>query len=84
SRFLRSLNRLVDSSDDHKPLALVYMKSFGPNEVTLTVKDGKAKVSAEHEGEHSTTSGKEYNYRKFTKEINLPQGMSKDEVTYSL
>ncbi|NXY48953.1 ODFP1 protein, partial [Ceuthmochares aereus] len=80
----RSLNRLMDSSDDHVPLALLDMKGFDPKEVTLTVKDGKVKVSAEHEEEQSTTSGKEYNYRKFTKEINLPQGVSEDEVTYSL
>ncbi|NXS69596.1 ODFP1 protein, partial [Pandion haliaetus] len=80
----RRLNRMLNSSHDHKLLALVDVKGFDPKEVTVTVKDGKVKVLAEHEEEHTTARGKEYNYRNITKEIILPPGVSKDEVTYSL
>ncbi|XP_074754155.1 outer dense fiber protein 1 [Athene noctua] len=80
----RRLNRLSNFSHDNKLLALMDMKGFDPKEVTVTVKDGKVKVLAEHREEHATAEGKEYNYRSTMKEISLPPGVSKDEVTYSL
>lgn len=80
----RRLNRMLNSSHDHKLFALMDVKGFDPKEVTVTVKDGKVKVLAEHEEEHTTARGKEYNYRNITKEISLPPGVSEDEVTYSL
>ncbi|KAK4826576.1 hypothetical protein QYF61_010211 [Mycteria americana] len=80
----RRLNRMLNSSHDHKLLALMDVEGFDPKEVTVTVKDGKVKVLAEHEEEHTTARGKEYNYKNFTKEISLPPGVSEDEVTYSL
>uniref|UniRef100_A0A663N4S4 Outer dense fiber protein 1 n=1 Tax=Athene cunicularia TaxID=194338 RepID=A0A663N4S4_ATHCN len=84
SSMQRRLNRLSNFSHDNKLLALMDMKGFDPKEVTVTVKDGKVKVLAEHREEHATAEGKEYNYRSTTKEISLPPGVSKDEVTYSL
>ncbi|NXF68787.1 ODFP1 protein, partial [Ciccaba nigrolineata] len=80
----RRLNRLSNFSHDNKLLALMNMKGFDPKEVVVTVKDGKVKVLAEHKEEHATAEGKEYNYRSIMKEISLPLGVSKDEVTYSL
>ncbi|GAB0181905.1 outer dense fiber protein 1 [Grus japonensis] len=80
----RRLNRMLNSSHDHKLLALMDVEGFDPKEVTVTVKDGKVKVSAEHEEEHTTAGGKEYNYRNITREISLPPRVSEDEVTYSL
>ncbi|NWS69028.1 ODFP1 protein, partial [Crotophaga sulcirostris] len=80
----RRLNRLLDSSDDHEILALVDVQGFDPKEITVTVKDGKVKVTAEHKEEHSTKRGKECNYRKMMKEISLPQGVSGDKVSYLL
>ncbi|NXN75226.1 ODFP1 protein, partial [Himantopus himantopus] len=80
----RRLNRMLNSSHDHKLLALVDVEGFVPKEVTVTVKDGKVKVLAEHKEEHTTTRGKVYNYKNITKEISLPPGVSEDEVTYSL
>ncbi|NXQ98711.1 ODFP1 protein, partial [Sagittarius serpentarius] len=80
----RRRNRLLNSSHNHKLLALMDVKGFDPKEVTVTVKDGKVKVLAEHEEEHTTARGKEYNYRNIRKEISLPPGVSEDEVTCSL
>ncbi|KGL98698.1 Outer dense fiber protein 1, partial [Charadrius vociferus] len=80
----RRLNRMWNSSHDHKLLGLVDVEGFVPKEVTVTVKDGKVKVLAEHEEEHTTTRGKVYNYKNITKEISLPPGIREDEVTYSL
>ncbi|PKU34599.1 outer dense fiber protein 1 [Limosa lapponica baueri] len=80
----RRLNRVLDSSCDDKLLALVDVEGFVPEEVTVTVKDGKVKVLAEHEEERTTTRGKVYNYKNIKKEISLPPGVSEDEVTYSL
>ncbi|NXN19188.1 ODFP1 protein, partial [Indicator maculatus] len=80
----RRLNRMLNSSQDHKLLALVDVKDFDPQKITVSVKGGKVKVLAECEEERTTTRGKEYNYRKFTKEISLPPGVSEDKVTYSL
>ncbi|NXW46848.1 ODFP1 protein, partial [Nyctiprogne leucopyga] len=80
----RRHNWILNSCHDHRLLALVDVKGFDPKEVTVTVKDRKVKVLAEHEEEHATARGKEYNYRNMTKEIILPPGVSEDEVTYSL
>ncbi|NXJ64169.1 ODFP1 protein, partial [Rostratula benghalensis] len=80
----RRFNRELDSSHDNKLLALVDVEGFVPEEVTVTVKDGKVKVLAEHEEERTTTRGKVYNYKNIQKEISLPPGVSEDEVTYSL
>ncbi|NWU94414.1 ODFP1 protein, partial [Upupa epops] len=65
-------------------LASMDLEGFDPKEITVTVKDGRVKVLAEHEEEHTTASGKEYNYQKMMKEISLPPGVREDEVTYSL
>ncbi|NXL09050.1 ODFP1 protein, partial [Mesembrinibis cayennensis] len=78
------LNRMLNSSHDRKLLALMDVEGFDPKEVTVTVKDGKVKVLAEHKEEHTTARGKEYNYKNIVKEISLPPGVSEDEVTYSL
>ncbi|NXU57918.1 ODFP1 protein, partial [Turnix velox] len=80
----RRLSRILDSSHDDNLLALVDVEGFVPREITVTVKDGKVKILAEHEEEHTTARGKEYNYKKIKKEISLPSGVSEDEVTYSL
>ncbi|NXP11926.1 ODFP1 protein, partial [Thinocorus orbignyianus] len=80
----RRLNRVLDSSHDDKLLALVDVEGFVPEEVTVTVRDRKVKVLAEHEEEHTTTRGKVYNYKNIQKEISLPPGVREDEVTYSL
>ncbi|KFQ58752.1 Outer dense fiber protein 1, partial [Pelecanus crispus] len=80
----RRLNRMMNSSRDHKLLALMVVEGFDPKEVTVTVKDGKVKVLAEHKEERTTSRGKEYNYRNIMKEISLPPGLREDEVTYSL
>ncbi|NXD79832.1 ODFP1 protein, partial [Halcyon senegalensis] len=80
----RRRNRMLNASHDHKLLALMDVKGFNPKDVTVTVKDGKVKVLAEHEEERTTAKGKEYNYRNITREISLPPGVSEDEVTYPL
>ncbi|NXV71325.1 ODFP1 protein, partial [Atlantisia rogersi] len=80
----RRLNRMMNSSHDRRLLALMDVEGFDPKEVTVTVKDGKVKVLAEHEEERTTARGKEYSYRNITREISLPPGVSEDEVTYSL
>ncbi|XP_056186432.1 outer dense fiber protein 1 [Falco biarmicus] len=84
SRMRRSLNGMSNSSHDHKFLALMDVKDFDSKEVTVTVRDGKVKVLAEHKEERTTARAKEYNYRSITKEISLPPGVREDEVTYSL
>jgi len=83
-RMQRRLNRMLHPSHDHRLLSLMDMTAFDPKEVTVTVKDGKVTVLAEHEEEYTTTRGKEYNYRNITKEISLLPGVGEDEVTYSL
>ncbi|NXC76053.1 ODFP1 protein, partial [Anhinga anhinga] len=80
----RRLNRMLSASHDHKLLALMDVGGFDPKEVTVTVKDRKVKVLAEHKEEHTTARGKTYNYKNIMKEISLPPGVSEDEVTYSL
>ncbi|XP_062426434.1 outer dense fiber protein 1 [Rhea pennata] len=80
----RRLNKMLNSAHDHKLLALMDVKGFEPDEVTVKVKDGKVKVLAEHEEEYSTVRGKEYNYKNIRKEINLPPGVDEDEVMYSV
>ncbi|XP_025922530.1 outer dense fiber protein 1 [Apteryx mantelli] len=84
ARTQRRLNKMLNSSHDHKLLALMDVKGFDPDEVTVKVKDGKVKVLAEHEEEYSTIRGKEYNYKNIRKEINLPPGVDEDEVMYSV
>ncbi|CAM5089089.1 unnamed protein product [Eretmochelys imbricata] len=80
----RRVNRMLNSRHDHKLLALMDVKGFDPEEVTVKVKDGKVKVSAEHEEEHRTLRGKEYNYTNLTKEISLPPGVHEEEVMYTV
>lgn len=80
----KRLRRLCKCSHDHELLALIDVEGFDPNDVIVMVKDRKVKVLAEHEEEHTTARGKEYNYRNITKQISLPLGVSEDEVTYSL
>ncbi|KFP69854.1 Outer dense fiber protein 1, partial [Acanthisitta chloris] len=83
---MQRLGRMLNSSHNQNQniLALVNVKDFHPKEVTVTVKDGKVKVLAEHKEEHSTSVTKTCNYRKFIKEFSLPPGVSEDQVTYSL
>ncbi|XP_019375899.1 PREDICTED: outer dense fiber protein 1 [Gavialis gangeticus] len=80
----RRINRMLSSCHDHKLLALMDVKGFDPEEVTVKVKDGKVKLLAEHEEEYRTLRGKEYNYKNITKEINLPPGVDEDEVMYTV
>ncbi|NXJ96549.1 ODFP1 protein, partial [Corythaixoides concolor] len=80
----RRLNRMSDSSHDHQILSLIDMEGFDPKEITVTVKDGKVKVLAEHSEELTTARGKDYTYKKLTKEISLPPGLSEDKVIWSL
>ncbi|OPJ83730.1 outer dense fiber protein 1 [Patagioenas fasciata] len=80
----KRLRRLCKCSHDHELLALIDVEGFDPNDIIVMVKDRKVKVLAEHEEEHTTARGKEYNYRNITKQISLPPGVSEDEVTYSL
>ncbi|NXC21306.1 ODFP1 protein, partial [Corythaeola cristata] len=80
----RRLNRITDSSHDHQLLDLIDMEGFDPKEITVTVKDGKVKVLAEHGEERTTARGKEYTYKNLTKEISLPVGLSEDQVTWLL
>ncbi|NXR08647.1 ODFP1 protein, partial [Semnornis frantzii] len=78
---------MLDYPQDHELLASVDMKDFDPKKVTVSAEGGKVKVSAEQEEEHTTTREKEYSYKhykQFPKEISLPQGVSEDQVTYSL
>ncbi|KFP90619.1 Outer dense fiber protein 1, partial [Apaloderma vittatum] len=80
----RRLSKVFNSSHDDKLLGLTDVKGFDPEEVTVTVKDGKVKVLAQHEEERTTIRGKEYKYRNIVKEVSLPLGVSEDEVTCSL
>ncbi|XP_015711645.1 uncharacterized protein LOC107310467 [Coturnix japonica] len=80
----RKLNRLCNASQERKVLAVMDVKGFDPEEVTVTVKDRKVQVLAEREEAHTSTRRKEYNYKKYKKEITLPPGVSEDEVMYSL
>ncbi|NXI74788.1 ODFP1 protein, partial [Anseranas semipalmata] len=80
----RRSNRMLNASQDHNVLAVMDVKGFDPEEVTVKVKDRKVQVLAEHEEMHSTAGGKEYNYKNIRKEITLPPGVSEDEVIYSL
>uniref|UniRef100_A0A8C9LFL3 Outer dense fiber protein 1 n=1 Tax=Pavo cristatus TaxID=9049 RepID=A0A8C9LFL3_PAVCR len=80
----RKLNRMCNASQDRKVLAVMDVRGFDPEEVTVTVKDRKVQVLAEHEEAHTTAQRKEYNYRKVRKEITLPPGVSEDEVMYSV
>ncbi|OXB57782.1 hypothetical protein ASZ78_011732 [Callipepla squamata] len=80
----RKLNRMHDGSQDREVLAVMDMQGFDPEEVTVTVKDRKVQVLAEHEEAHTVAQGKEYNYKKIKKEITLPPGVSEHDVVYSL
>uniref|UniRef100_A0A8C4V5Z0 Outer dense fiber protein 1 n=1 Tax=Falco tinnunculus TaxID=100819 RepID=A0A8C4V5Z0_FALTI len=79
-----SFHKNIYSPPTSNFLALMDVKDFDPKEVTVTVRDGKVKVLAEHKEERTTARAKEYNYRSITKEISLPPGVREDEVTYSL
>ncbi|NWV81970.1 ODFP1 protein, partial [Dasyornis broadbenti] len=83
SRMKRLAMTLNSCCDDNR-LALVDVKGFDPRDVSVTVKDGKVTVSAEHTEEHSTALAKTCNYRKFMKEFSLPPGVDDDEVTCSM
>nr|XP_013035493.2 outer dense fiber protein 1 [Anser cygnoides] len=80
----RRPNRMPNASQDRNVLAVMDVKGFDPEEVTVKVKDRKVQVLAEHEETHTTARGREYNYKNIRKEISLPPGVSEDEVTYSL
>ncbi|XP_072183333.1 outer dense fiber protein 1 [Excalfactoria chinensis] len=80
----RKLNKLCNACQNRKLLAVVDVKGFDPAEVTVTVKNRKVQVLAEHEEAYTTARGKEYNYKKVRKEIPLPPGVGEDEVMYSV
>lgn len=80
----RRSNRLPSASRDRNVLAVMDVKGFDPEEVTVKVKDRKVQVLAEHEEAHTSPRGREYNYKNVRKEISLPPGVSEDEVTYSV
>ncbi|NXP41387.1 ODFP1 protein, partial [Leiothrix lutea] len=80
---LRRLAMMLNSSCCPSPLALVDVKGFDPNDVTVTMKDGRVTVSAERKEEHNTCRGKTCSYRRFTKAFSLPPCCEK-EVTYSV
>uniref|UniRef100_A0A8B9VRY1 Outer dense fiber protein 1 n=1 Tax=Anas zonorhyncha TaxID=75864 RepID=A0A8B9VRY1_9AVES len=79
----RRSNRLPCASRDRNVLAVMDMKGFDPEEVSVKVKDRKVQVLAEHEEAHTSARGREYNYKNVRKEISLPPGVREDEVTYS-
>ncbi|NXA11105.1 ODFP1 protein, partial [Sapayoa aenigma] len=81
---MQRFGRMSSSSRNRSRLALVDMKGFDPNDVTVMVKDRKVTVLAEHRDECNTSAAKTYNYRKLMKEFNLPAGVSENEVTCSL
>ena len=45
---------MYNASQDHKVLAVMDVKGFDPEEVSVTVKDRKVQVLAEHEEAHTT------------------------------
>ncbi|NXI88098.1 ODFP1 protein, partial [Rhipidura dahli] len=81
---LRRIGMMLSSCHSHCHLPLVDVKGFDPCDVSVTVRDGRVTVSAEHKEEHNTVLGKTCNYRKFMKEFSLPPGVDDDEVTYSV
>ncbi|XP_077207877.1 outer dense fiber protein 1 [Paroedura picta] len=83
-RIRRRVAKMLAASARPKLLALMDVKGFDPEDITVKVQDGKVKVSAEHEEEYKTCQGKEYNYSTVTKEICLPPGVADEEVTYSI
>ncbi|NXU18414.1 ODFP1 protein, partial [Pardalotus punctatus] len=79
---MKRLAMTLNSCWDQNCLALVDTKGFDPRDVTVSVKDGKVTVSAEHTEEHSTALAKTSNYRRYKKEISLRLG--EEKMTYSL
>ncbi|XP_061463358.1 outer dense fiber protein 1 [Rhineura floridana] len=84
ARIRRRITKMLATCSRPKLLALMDVKGFDPEDITVKVQDGKVKVSAEHEEEFKTCRGKEYNYSTVTKEICLPPGVSDHDVTYSI
>ncbi|XP_042321127.1 outer dense fiber protein 1 [Sceloporus undulatus] len=84
ARIRRRVTKMLTTCTRPKLLALMDVKGFDPEDITVKVQDGKVKVSAEHEEEFKTCRGKEYNYSTVTKEICLPPGVSEKEVTYTI
>ncbi|NXS30555.1 ODFP1 protein, partial [Pomatostomus ruficeps] len=81
---MKRLGMMLNSSHNQSRLALVDVKGFDPRDVTVTVKDGKVTVSAEHKEERNPAVAKTCNYRKFKKVFSLPAGVNEDEVTCSV
>ncbi|NXF02776.1 ODFP1 protein, partial [Smithornis capensis] len=75
-------SKMLTSSCNRGRLALVDVEGFEPDDVSVTVKDGKVTVSAERE--EGCSMADTYNYKKLEKEFNLPPGVSEDDVTYSM
>ncbi|XP_028592197.1 outer dense fiber protein 1 [Podarcis muralis] len=84
ARIRRRITKMMAACSRPKLLALMDVKGFDPEDITVRVQDGKVKVSAEHEEEFKTCRGKEYNYSTVTKEICLPPGVCENEVTYTI
>ncbi|NXY33991.1 ODFP1 protein, partial [Pomatorhinus ruficollis] len=80
---LRRLAVMLSSCCCQRPLALVDVKGFCPEDVTVVMKDGRETVSAERKEEHNTCRGKTSSYRKYTKEFTLPP-CCENKVTYSV
>ncbi|XP_053098720.1 outer dense fiber protein 1 [Hemicordylus capensis] len=84
ARIRRRVCKMLAQCNRPKLLALMDVKGFDPEDITVKVQDGKVKVSAEHEEEFKTCRGKEYNYSTVTKEICLPPGVCETDVTYTI
>ncbi|NXD18804.1 ODFP1 protein, partial [Spelaeornis formosus] len=81
---MKRLCRMLSPCCSPCNLDLVCVKGFDPRDVTVTVRDGKMIMSAEHCEEHNTCMGKTHNYCKMMKEVSLPPCLDKEEVTYSV
>nr|XP_060627679.1 outer dense fiber protein 1 [Anolis sagrei ordinatus] len=84
ARIRRRVTKMLSTCNRPKLLALMDVKGFDPDDITVKIQDGKVKVSAEHEEEFKTSRGKEYNYSTITKEICLPPGVAENEITYTI
>ncbi|NXS13415.1 ODFP1 protein, partial [Neodrepanis coruscans] len=81
---MQRLGRVLTSSLSQSRLALIDVKDFDPDDVSVVVKDRKVTVLAEHRDDCCTSMAKTHRYRKFVKEFNLPPGVNEDDVTCSL
>ncbi|NXM78692.1 ODFP1 protein, partial [Serilophus lunatus] len=81
---MQRIDRTLNSSLNQGCLALIDVKDFDPDDISVMVKDRKVTVLAEHRDECNTSVAKTRRYRKFVKEFNLPPGVSETNMTCSL